>query len=618
MATPYPEWRLLNELAKQPVMPAELPQRLSQGPPMSSLVLSTCLGRLQAWGWMREQPHTGLRRLVNVYTITDAGLEALILARQRGGEAVPLEVARELQQMGASCPEASPEESPPQGEAAHASGSALDRPPLTFTAQSLRVLEELEDTYANFFITGRAGTGKSTLLQHFRATTEKQVVVLAPTGVAAVNVGGQTIHSFFRFPPGITLDKVRSRSSNRALYEHLDTVIIDEISMVRADLFDCIEKCLRLDGPVVGAPFGGVQLVLFGDLYQLPPVVPSDEARLFQTFYKSPYFFDAQLYPQAQVSTVELTEVYRQRDPAFVALLDAVRTGTLSEADREALNAACTGLREPPPARPPIHLMTTNAMADQVNRAHQERLSGKAQVYVGSVRGSFGERQLPTHEKLRLRVGARVMLLNNDEDGRWINGDLGWVVALAEPEQADGVLTVDLDRGGRVKVSPYTWEVIRFVYDRNRGRIESEVMGSFTQYPLRLAWAVTIHKAQGKTFDEVVVDVGRGTFAPGQAYVALSRCTTLAGLQLRRPLLARHVWADERIRAFLTDEGCEGAEAVVSTRQESPDGPKAGGQAAGGLAARRVQRRRLSDDLHLKAEVMRQIKAMEAALKAES
>lgn len=552
MTSSYPEWRILSELAHEPVATPELRERLCASANLLSYVLTTCLGRLQAWGWLRMMRSVGCHRSVTVYIITEPGLEALKVAEEQNYAAVPLELEQELRAQPASKPQVSA-----AGQAEAQDTDAPRRPSdpsrLTFTPESQRVLKELERSSVNMFITGRAGTGKSTLLQHFRATTKKQVVVLAPTGVAAVNVGGQTIHSFFRFPPGITLNEVRSRSGNRDLYEQLDTLIIDEISMARADLLDCIEKFLRLNGPVQRAPFGGVQVVLFGDLYQLPPVVPKDEAHLFKTLYASPYFFDAWSYAEAGVKTVELTEVYCQHDAEFITVLDAVRTGTLSDEGRAAFNAACTGPRESS-AEPPIQLMTTNAMADQVNHAYQERLSGQAQVYTGSIRGSFGERQLPTHEKLRLRLGARVMLLNNEEDGRWMNGDLGKIVALADPRQADDALTVELDGGTRVRVPRHTWEVIRFVYNHGRGRIESEVIGSFTQYPLRLAWAVTIHKAQGKTFDQVVVDFGRGTFAPGQAYVALSRCTTMAGLVLRRPLQSRHVWADERISAFLRRE----------------------------------------------------------------
>jgi ATP-dependent exoDNAse (exonuclease V) alpha subunit len=428
---------------------------------------------------------------------------------------------------------------------------------LTFNTEGQRVLACLEKTSAHLFITGRAGTGKSTLLQHFRETTKKKIVVLAPTGVAAVNVGGQTIHSFFGFRPGITLNNVRARRSRQnSIYKQLDMIIIDEISMVRADLFDCIEKFLRLNGPFEGTRFGGIQMVFIGDLYQLPPVVPEDERELFETVYDSPFFFDAPAYRKASVQRIELTEVYRQRDPVFVELLDALRTGHLKGIQRTYINRQCVRQGTQTEGTP-IQLVTTNQMADRINHNYLDRLSGKVQLYTGEIRGTFGERQLPTHEKLRLRPQARVMLLNNDSEGRWINGDLGWVETLPDARAPDKPMRVKLDRGKTVTVAKHKWEVIRFCYNPERDRIESEVMGSFTQYPLRLAWAVTIHKAQGKTFDEVVVDFGRGTFAPGQAYVALSRCTSMEGLVLRRPLEQRHVLTDDRIEAFLRQEAAE-------------------------------------------------------------
>jgi ATP-dependent exoDNAse (exonuclease V) alpha subunit len=433
-------------------------------------------------------------------------------------------------------------------------------PALTFNAEGQQVLDILDTSSAHLLLTGRAGTGKSTLLQHFRQTTSKKLVVLAPTGVAAVNVNGQTVHSFFGFRPGITLDKVRARSRGQnPIYKQLDMIIIDEISMVRADLLDCIEKFLRLNGRYEGQPFGGIQMVFIGDLYQLPPVVPEDEQELFETVYASPYFFDAEAYAKANMTRVELTEVYRQRDPIFVEILDALRTGALNGPQRTYLNRQCFRQRAQTEGSP-IQLVTTNHMADRINHNYLERLPGKAQLYTGEIRGTFGERQLPTHERLRLRPQARVMLLNNDTEGRWINGDLGLVETLPGADHPEQAVRVRLDRGERVDVLRHKWEVIRFRYNPERDRIESEVMGSFTQYPLRLAWAVTIHKAQGKTFDEVVVDFGRGTFAPGQAYVALSRCTSMAGLVLRRPLEQRHVLTDARIETFLRKPAVETAE----------------------------------------------------------
>jgi ATP-dependent exoDNAse (exonuclease V) alpha subunit len=387
-------------------------------------------------------------------------------------------------------------------------------PALTFNAEGQQVLESLATTSAHLFLTGRAGTGKSTLLQKFRATTKKKLVVLAPTGVAAVNVGGQTIHSFFGFRPGITLDKIRSRSrSQSSIYKQLDMIIIDEISMVRADLLDCIEKFLRLNGRYEGQPFGGIQMVFIGDLYQLPPVVPEDEQELFETVYASPYFFDAHAYAKVNVTWVELTEVYRQRDPIFVEILDALRTGALNGPQRTYLNRQCFRQRAQTEGSP-IQLVTTNHMADRINYNYLERLPGKAQIYSGEIRGTFGERQLPTHERLRLRPQARVMLLNNDTEGRWINGDLGYIKTLPDLKRPDQAMTVRLDRGATIQLFRFKWEVIRFRYNPERDRIESEVMGSFTQYPLRLAWEVTIHKAGSVSKVEVAFFI-----PPGQRHI---------------------------------------------------------------------------------------------------
>ena len=425
------------------------------------------------------------------------------------------------------------------------------KPQLTLHAEAAAVLRLLEHTRTSVFLTGRAGTGKSTLLHYFRATTAKRLVVLAPTGVAAVQVQGQTIHSFFGFGPDITVEEVRQRPVREpALFKQLDTIVIDEISMVRADLLDCMDMFLRLHGPRPSRPFGGIQMLFIGDLYQLPPVVPPDDAAVFATYYRSPYFFDARAVQDLPLRVVELTHVYRQQDPAFIAVLEAIRTGSLSAAGLALLNtrvypvdvaARQTGL---------MHLVPTNAHAEHINGAHLARLPGEAVTCRGTVRGEFRRSALPTSALLTLKPGARIMLLANDAAGRWVNGDVGVITAL-DPSQPHQALQVELDNGDGGWLGPYTWERIRFTYNADLDRIEAEVLGSFTQYPVRLAWALTIHKAQGKTFDQVLVDFGRGTFAHGQAYVALSRCTSLAGLRLQRPLEARHIVIDRRVRRFL-------------------------------------------------------------------
>jgi ATP-dependent exoDNAse (exonuclease V) alpha subunit len=370
--------------------------------------------------------------------------------------------------------------------------------------------------------------------------------------VAAVNVQGQTIHSFFGFGPDITVEKVRQqRVRDSALFKKLPAIVIDEISMVRADLLDCIDEFLRRNGPDHHRPFGGIKMIFVGDLYQLPPVVPPEEEQLFRTYYHSPYFFDSWVFRTCPLQVVELTHVFRQQDPSFVAILDAIRTCTVDAAQLARLNARV--LRPPlPPQRAVslVHLVPTNAQAERINTTHLERLAPPAVVFHGVITGAFHRTHLPTSEELTLKVGARVMMLANDQEGRYVNGDMGVITAL-DADTPQEAITVRLENGYSGVIRPYTWEVIRFYYDERHDRIESQVEGAFTQYPLRLAWALTIHKAQGKTFDHVLVDFGTGTFAHGQSYVALSRCTRLEGLVLRAPVTARHIFIDRRVQTFL-------------------------------------------------------------------
>jgi len=432
--------------------------------------------------------------------------------------------------------------------------------------QFRRALDLLEGTGRHVFITGRAGTGKSTLLEHFRDATRKRVAVLAPTGVAALNVRGQTIHSFCRFKPGVTLEAVKKLRpakggrgggggrSDSDLYKKFETVIIDEISMVRADLLDCVEKFLRLNGPDPKKIFGGLQMVFIGDLYQLPPVVVSEERRLFSGHYETPYFFSARVFQDARFAMefVELEKVYRQSEEEFIRLLNAIRNRTATDADLARINENCDPGFIPPDDEFYITLTSTNDLASSRNREKLARLPGRARSYEGFFLGEFERSSLPTDERLELKPGAQVMLLTNDAEGRWVNGTIGRVTDIVSEKDAADVVSVELQSGLRVDVRPHTWEIFRFVLDEDRGDIVSEAIGSFTQYPLRLAWAVTIHKSQGKTFDRVVIDFGRGTFAHGQAYVALSRCTNFRGLALKKPLRRGHIRLDYNIVRFLT------------------------------------------------------------------
>lgn len=417
--------------------------------------------------------------------------------------------------------------------------------------QFKRALDLMENTDKNVFITGRAGTGKSTLLEYFRNKTKKRIVVLAPTGVSALNVKGQTIHSFFKFKPDITLSLVKKIKTKKEenIYQNIDTIVIDEISMVRADLLDCADRFLRLNGPESKKPFGGIQMIFIGDLYQLSPVVTGSEKEAFSSLYKTPYFYSAKVFESYDMEFIELEKVYRQHDPSFIELLNSIRNKSITEEQLELLNERCIPDFEPSPHDFYVYLVTTNDHAEKVNNRQLQKLRGRAFTFHGSIEGEFGREYLPTSIELKLKVGAQIMMVNNDSMGRWVNGSIGRVIDIIQIE-GEKVIVVELTDGSVVEILPHTWEIFRF-YAEN-GELKSEVIGKFTQYPLILAWAVTIHKSQGKTFDKVVIDIGRGTFAHGQVYVALSRCTTLEGIVLKKTISKKHIWMDWKIVDFLT------------------------------------------------------------------
>lgn len=414
-----------------------------------------------------------------------------------------------------------------------------------------RAFDLLQNSRKHLFITGKAGTGKSTLLKYCAANCRKNIVVLAPTGVAALNVGGQTIHRFFNFPINVTPEQIENFKITprvKRIYKCLETIIIDEISMLRADILDCIDVFLRLYGPDSVQPFGGVQMVFIGDLHQLPPVVSGTEQEAFSRRYPSPYFFDADVFRRIEIETIELVKIYRQKDRSFIELLGRIRSNNLTDEDLHNLNLCC---------RPPekdngfvIHLATTNRLADEINKSRLDALEGRASLSQAVIDGSFASEYYPAAEILELKPGAQIMFLNNDAKKRWVNGTLGKIEDIRLNEDKIRFLRIRLENSGKiVDVFPYTWEIYK--YSLVGKEIVSDIAGSFTQYPLRLAWAVTIHKSQGKTFDHILLDVGSGTFAPGQLYVALSRCTSLNGIHLVKPLQKRHVLTDERINLFM-------------------------------------------------------------------
>lgn len=441
---------------------------------------------------------------------------------------------------------------------------------LDFNAQFTKAHDLLEKTSQSVFVTGKAGTGKSTLLRYFRDNTAKDIVVLAPTGVAAVNIQGQTIHSFFGFKPDITPDavhKIRVGKKKKALYKNLEAVVIDEISMVRADLLDCVDRFLKIHGPQKTRPFGGLQMIFIGDLYQLPPVVTSAERDIFRGPYPSPYFFDAKVIAETPFEFVELEKIYRQKDRNFILLLNAIRNNSVTPEQLAEINARCDPKFVPSSDDLYIYLTTTNDLADRINNSHLENLKSESFVADGQLLGDFDRKSLPTQETLELKEGAQVMLLNNDRQGRWINGSLGKITSILK-KRDDPVVEVELQDGDLVKLTPFTWEMFRFTFDEETQTLASESVGSFTQYPLRLAWAVTIHKSQGKTFSKVVIDIGRGTFSHGQLYVALSRCTTLDGMVLQKPVAKRHILMDWRVVKFLTGDQYRRAEADFPVKKK--------------------------------------------------
>lgn len=425
--------------------------------------------------------------------------------------------------------------------------------------RAMRLLEEGRSV----FITGKAGTGKSTLLRYFLQTTTKKTVVAAPTGVAALNIGGQTIHRLFSFPASVTADFPGGReyfpARNAKVLKSLEVLIIDEVSMVRADLFDAVELALRRFGPRSGEPFGGVQMVFVGDPYQLPPVVTDAEETHFRTRYATPYFFSADAFGLLDYDVVQLERVYRQRDDEFIRLLNAVRTGDASQEDLDALNSRYLPDFEPPKNEFWITLTTTNAMADLVNNTRLEELSAPLLVHMASKWGEVESGDKSVADELRYKVGAQVMLLTNDPGGAWVNGSMG-VVTGTRAERGTPIVSVGLVTGGEIEVEPHTWEITHPVIED--GRLSYEAVGGFTQLPFRLGWAVTIHKSQGQTLDRVIVSLGRGTFADGQLYVALSRCTSLPGLVLKSEVKKHHIKVEHEVTRFLARARGHRGEAV--------------------------------------------------------
>ncbi|MBR1688657.1 MAG: AAA family ATPase [Prevotella sp.] len=409
-------------------------------------------------------------------------------------------------------------------------------------------LHLIDNTQRSLFLTGRAGTGKSTFLRYVSRNTHKKHVVLAPTGIAAINVGGQTLHSFFRLPfhPLLPNDSrynarnirqtLKYSSDHTQLLRQLELIIIDEISMVRADIIDFIDRVLRIYCRNMRQPFGGKQLLLVGDIYQLEPVLKEDEWRLLQPYYSSAYFFAAHVFHDFQLVSIELQKVYRQTDPQFVSILDRIRRNAATDADLTALNERCERAAEVQGAKESglkITLATRRDTVDYINDQHLKQLDGNATIFNGKISGDFPLTSLPAPTELCLKPGAQVIFTKNDREHRWVNGTLGVVSAIDEELE---LVTVVAEDGSEHDVEREVWENVRYTFNEQEQKIEEQQLGTFTQFPLRLAWAITVHKSQGLTFSQVRIDLSGGAFAAGQTYVALSRCTSLRGISLAQPV----------------------------------------------------------------------------------
>ncbi len=419
-------------------------------------------------------------------------------------------------------------------------------PILKLSGEFIDCLDEMEQRSANLFITGKAGTGKSTLLDLFRRSTSKNIVVLAPTGIAALRIQGQTIHSFFKFPPRLILPTdIQLKPGLLRLVRKLEILVLDEISMVRADILDGINRMLQLHRKN-SLPFGGVRLIVFGDIYQLPPIVSSiEERQFFSTEYESPYFFSSHIWRNLEnIQYISLSTIYRQTDRSFIRLLDDIRHGDVEYDTLEELNQRVDETFEEDGY---IHLSPRNSTMQRINQRKLDELAGEERSYLAVVTGEYNPQFAPADPILKLKVGAQVIFVRNDPERVFVNGTIGMVTVID-----NNAITVKIASDGKeVTVTRASWDMVRYKLDENNDdKIKPEVVGSFEQYPLKLAWAMSIHKSQGQTFDRVILDMEGGAFEYGQTYVALSRCRTLEGIVLKRPLKPRDIMVDQRVVDF--------------------------------------------------------------------
>lgn len=423
-----------------------------------------------------------------------------------------------------------------------------------------KALQIIQFTRRSLFLTGKAGTGKSTFMRHIAATIKKKHIILAPTGIAAINAGGSTLHSFFKLPfhPLLPNDKRYSNRNIRdtlkyngektKLLREVELIIIDEISMVRADIIDFIDKVLRIYNRNMREPFGGKQLLLVGDIYQLEPVIKEEERQLLRPFYPSNFFFDAQVFREMQLIAVELKKVYRQRDAQFIALLDHIRTSHVSDSDLRLLNAQVNAEIGTEAGRLSITLSGRRDTVDYINEKQLNTLPDQPTIFYGHIEGEFPDSSLPTPMELEVKTGAQVLFIKNDKERRWVNGTLGTIIGFGDEE--DGIIYVRTEDGRDFDVQREIWSNVRYTFNEKEQKIEEEEIGSYQQFPLRLAWAITVHKSQGLTFNNVKIDFTGGVFAGGQTYVALSRCTSLQGISLQEPIRRENIFVRTEVTNF--------------------------------------------------------------------
>jgi len=412
------------------------------------------------------------------------------------------------------------------------------------------ILETIEVEQKSVFITGKAGTGKSTLLRLLRSTSKRRLAVVAPTGIAALNVKGQTIHSFFKFPPKMLADQDIKKLRSHKFYKKLQVLVIDEISMVRADMMDNIDLFLRRNREI-NEPFGGVQLVVFGDLFQLPPVIAGPvERELLSRRYKSPYFFSSRvLKRELNLHMIEMTKVYRQQEMRFINMLDDIRIRDIDYELFEELNARYIPDFEPEELY--ITLCSVNKTVHAINKENLEALDEEIFYYNASINGDFKENLFPTDFTLNLKLGAQVMFVKNDIEKNYVNGTIAKIIHLESNKITVKILDHNTGEYKNLDIEPQEWEIHRYELDaKDQTRFKTKVVGTFKQYPIKLAWAITIHKSQGKTFDRVIIDLGSGAFEFGQTYVALSRCRTLEGIVLKNKIKPQDIKVDFRVQAY--------------------------------------------------------------------